>query len=208
MAQPKTSALSLNPFVWVRRIYDWTIRWAEHRRSTQALSAVAFAESIFFPIPPDVLLLIMGAARPKKALWFAFLCSLFSILGGLAGYWIGAWAWDIVGEWFFRYVFSRELFIKVGGLFEQNAFWAIFTAAFTPIPFKVFTVSAGAFGISLLPFVVGMTVGRPLRFLTVGLLLYFFGTPVRAWVERYFNTLTVIFTLLLLGGFWVLKHLT
>jgi len=206
MNQTKTfSTSSFNPFAWLRRTYEWTICWAEHRRSVQALSALAFIESIFFPVPPDVLLLVMGAAKPKKALYYGLICSIFSVLGGALGYLLGFFAWQTMDTFFFRFVFSPELFTKVGGLFEQNAFWAVFTAAFTPIPFKVFTVAAGAFQISFLPFIAGAMVGRPLRFLTVGALLYFFGAPVRTLVEKYFNLISVFFTLLLIGGFLAMK---
>jgi len=191
----------------IRAIYDWTLKWSEHRRSAQALSVIAFVESIFFPIPPDVLLMIMGAARPKRALYFGLLCSVFSILGGVVGYYVGYLAWSAVDEVFFSFVFSEELFNKVGALFNENAFWAVFTAAFTPIPFKVFTVAAGAFQINFLPFFLGAAVGRPLRFMMVSTLLYFYGAPVRTWVEKYFNTLTLVFTALLIAGFAVLKWL-
>jgi membrane protein YqaA with SNARE-associated domain len=192
---------------WIRQLYHWTLRWAEHKRSVYALSLLAFTESIFFPIPPDVLLMVMGAARPKRALYFGFICSVFSILGGIGGYFLGAMAWHLVQDFFFQFVFSPELFKKVGEVYEQNAFWAVFTAAFTPIPFKVFTVAAGAFQISFTPFILGAAVGRPLRFMMVSTLLYFYGAPVRVWVEKYFDLLTIGFTLLLIAGFALLKWL-
>lgn len=202
-----TSEFSWNPFHWLRRTYEWTLRWAEHRRSVHALSAIAFMESVFFPVPPDVLLMVMGAARPNRALYYGAICSIFSILGGAFGYALGYFAWQLVHPFFFQFVFSEELFNKVGLLFEQNAFWAVFTAAFTPIPFKVFTVAGGAFGISFLPFMAGAAIGRPLRFMLVSALLYFFGSPVRWFVEKYFNLLTVLFTVLLIAGFAALKVL-
>jgi membrane protein YqaA with SNARE-associated domain len=206
--RPQAVAIALwNPFFWIRRTYDWTIQWAEHRRSLHALSFLAFIESIFFPVPADVLLMLMGAAKPKKALYYGMVCSFFSVLGGAAGYVLGYYAWQAVDSLFFRFVFSQELFLKVGLLFEQNAFWAIFTAAFTPIPFKVFTVAGGAFQISFLPFLAGALLGRPLRFMLVSSLLYFFGAPVRDLVEKYFNLFTILFALLLVGGFAVIKLL-
>lgn len=191
----------------VRRTYEWTLRWAEHHRSVQALAALAFVESIFFPVPPDVLLMVMGAAKPKRALYFGLVCSIGSILGAVFGYMLGYFAWQLVHPFFFQFVFSQELFMKVGAIFEEHAFWAVFTAAFTPIPFKVFTVAGGAFQISFLPFLIGAAIGRPLRFMMVSTLLYFFGAPVRAFVEKYFNLLTVLFTILLIGGFAALKML-
>lgn len=194
-----------NPFYWLRETYEWTLKWAEHRRSVHALSALAFAESIFFPVPADVLLMVMGAAKPKRALYYGAVCSFASVLGGVAGYLLGHLAWEVVDAFFFNFVFSEATFNKVGVLFEQNAFWAIFTAAFTPIPFKVFTVAAGAFEISFIPFILGAVVGRPLRFMLVSALLYFFGAPVRAYVEKYFNVLSVLFAVLLVGGFLLIK---
>lgn len=194
-----------NPFHWLRQSYEWTLKWAEHRRSLHALAVLAFTESIFFPVPADVLLMVMGAARPKRALFYGAVCSFASVLGGVAGYLLGSLAWEIVDSFFFTFVFSEATFNKVGLLFEQNAFWAVFTAAFTPIPFKVFTVAAGAFEISFVPFLLAALVGRPLRFMAVSTLLYFFGAPVRYYVEKYFNLLSVLFTILLIGGFLLIK---
>lgn len=195
-----------NPFYWLRVTYDWTLKWAEHRRSVHALSVLAFAESIFFPVPADVLLIVMGAAKPKRALYYGAICSFASVAGGVAGYLLGHLAWEIVDSFFFTFVFSEATFNKVGVLFEKNAFWAIFTAAFTPIPFKVFTVAAGAFEISFIPFLLGAVVGRPLRFMAVSAVLYFFGAPVRHYVEKYFNLVSIIFTVLLIGGFVLIKY--
>jgi len=197
----------LNLFYWLRRTYEWTIKWAEHHRSVQALSVLALLESIFFPIPPDVLLMVMGAAKPKRALYYGFLCSVFSVIGGVLGYVLGYYAWQSIDQVFFTYVFSEEIFNKVGLLFEQNSFWAIFSAAFTPIPFKVFTVAAGAFQISFLPFLLAAAIGRPLRFMTVSALLYVYGAPIRAFVEKYFNLLSVAFTVLFVLGFLAFKWL-
>lgn len=197
----------LNPFILARKMYDWTLKWSEHHYSTYALATLAFFESIFFPVPPDVLLMVMGAAKPKKALIYGLICSVLSVLGGVVGYYLGLYAWHIVSPFFLSYVFSEELFNKVGLLFEQNAFWAIFTAAFTPIPFKVFTLAAGAFHISFLPFLFGALIGRPLRFMLVSGLLFFFGAPVKTLVDKYFNLLSVLFTLLLISGFAVIKYI-
>lgn len=198
---------AVNPFVISRRMYDWTLKWAEHKRSVYALSLLAMAESIFFPVPADVLLMVMGAAKPKRALYYGMICSISSVLGGVFGYLIGYMAWQVVEPLFLNYVFSPELFHKVGLLYEQNAFWSVFTAAFTPIPFKVFTVAAGVFEISFLPFLLAASLGRPLRFMIVSALLYFFGASIKVFVDKYFNLVTVIFTVLLIGGFAFLKYL-
>lgn len=206
--QPVSNSGSLyNPFVLLRKTYDWTLLWAEHRRSQYALCVLAFIESIFFPVPTDVLLLLMGASQPKRALYFAGLASFFSVLGGVGGYFLGYLAWQFVEPIFMQYIFSPEIFEKVRELYNQNAFWSVFTAAFTPIPFKVFTVAAGVFEVSFWPFLLGSAVGRPLRFFAVGGLLYFFGAPVKDLVERYFNLVSIVFTVLLIAGFAALKYL-
>ncbi len=196
-----------SPFVLSRKLYDWTLKWAEHQKSVYALSLLAMAESIFFPVPADVLLMVMGAAKPKKALSYGIICSLSSVLGGVFGYLIGYMAWQAVDGFFLTYVFSPELFQKVGMLYEENAFWSVFTAAFTPIPFKVFTVAAGVFEISFLPFLLAASLGRPLRFMIVSGLLYFFGASIKDFVDKYFNLVTIAFTVLLIGGFVFLKYL-
>ncbi len=197
----------LNPFTLLRKTYDWTLKWSEHRYSQPALCTLAFTESIFFPVPTDVLLMLMGAARPKKALHFAFLAAAFSVIGAFGGYALGAFAWYWLEPYFIGVVTSAEVFEKVGVLYEENAFWTVFMAAFTPIPFKVCTVAAGVFSVPLLPFFVGAALGRSLRFFIVGALLFFFGAPVKGVVEKYFNTFTILFTVLLVGGFAVIKYL-
>lgn len=195
----------LNPMYQIRRVYEWTLHWAEHKRSVYALSVIAFTESIFFPIPADVLLLVMSTARPKRALFYGFVCSVASVMGAVLGYILGYYAWQAVEAFFFTYVFSEAIFQKVGLLYEQNAFWSVFTAAFTPIPFKVFTVAAGAFEITFLPFFLAAAVGRPLRFMMVSVLFYFFGASIKDLIERYFNLVTIVFTVLLVGGFFAIK---
>ncbi|MCX7827483.1 MAG: DedA family protein, partial [Verrucomicrobiae bacterium] len=127
----------------IRRLYDWTLGWAERPGGAWALFLIAFAESSVFPIPPDVLLLALCVGAPKKSFRFALICASGSVLGGMAGYLIGSAAWHIVKDFFIPFVFSQEAFEKVQSLYQGNAFVAILTAAFTPIPYKVFTVAAG-----------------------------------------------------------------
>lgn len=196
-----------NPMLWIRAIYDWTLRWSEHHFSVPALCVLSFAESFFFPVPADVLLMTMGAAKPKRALYYALLTSIFSILGGIFGYMLGYFAWELVGDFFMTYVFKGNWFEIVQTRFNQSAFWTTFAAAFTPLPFKVVTVAAGVFNIAFLPFLFGAIVGRPLRFFIVGGVIYFCGAKVRHFVEKYFELFTIGFTVLLVGGFLVLKWL-
>lgn len=192
---------------WIRLCYEWTLKWSEHRFSVPALCTLSFVESFFFPIPADVLLMTMGAAKPKRALYYAFLTSLFSVFGAVFGYLLGYLAWEIVGPFFTTYVFKGEWFNIVQGRFNEGAFITTFLAAFTPLPFKVVTVSAGVFSINFIPFILGSIVGRSMRFFIVGGLLYFCGETVRAYVEKYFELLTIVFGVLLVGGFLVVKWL-
>jgi membrane protein YqaA with SNARE-associated domain len=191
---------------WLRRLYDWTIGWAERPGGTRALFAIALAESSFFPIPPDVLLLALCVGAPPKSFRFAFVCSAGSVIGGMLGYAIGYGAWHAVDDFFLTYVFSQASFNKVQQLYQGNAFLAILTAAFTPIPYKVFTVAAGVFDVSFWTLIVASVVGRSARFFMVAGAIYLYGAQVKAWIEKYFDWLTWAFLILLGGGFVVVRY--
>lgn len=172
---------------FIRRLYDWTVAWAERPGGVRALFFIAFVESSFFPVPPDVLLVALCVGAPSKSFRFALICSAGSVLGGVFGYLIGYGAWHAVEGLFIPYVFSQELFAKVQTLYQENAFVAILTAAFTPIPYKVFTVAAGVFEVNLVTLISASIVGRSLRFFLVGGVLFFLGPPVRTFLEKYFD---------------------
>jgi len=191
----------------VRRLYDWTLHWADTKYGTPALFLLAFAESSFFPVPPDVLLIALTLGRQQRAWWFATVCSIGSVLGGMAGYAIGALAWHILEPVFIPYVFSRAIFEKVVEWYNAEAFLYVFIAAFTPIPYKVFTVAAGACHVPFWILVVASVVGRSARFFLVAGLLYFFGAPMRGFVEKYFDRLMWVFLGLLILGFVAVKYL-
>lgn len=188
-----------------RRMYDWVLRLAHTRHGTLALFLLSFAESSFFPIPPDVLQIALTLEKRSKAFYYAFVSTVGSVLGGVAGYGIGWGLWELVEGPFYRYIAPKETFDQVAQLFDKYDFWAIFIAAFTPIPYKVFTVSAGVFHLSLVMFIVASIIGRGARFFIVAGLLYKFGAPIKTFIERYFNLLTIVFTLLAVGGFALLK---
>lgn len=196
------------PMVWLRRLYDWVLHWAETPFGTPALFLLAFAESSFFPIPPDVLLIALTLGMPRRAFWYALACSVGSVAGAALGYVIGFGAWESLKGFFIPYLFSQEAFDHVGALYQDNAFLAIFTAAFTPIPYKVFTVAAGVWHehVPLLVLLSASAVGRPLRFFLVAGLLHFFGAPVKRLIDRYFDWLALAFGVLLIGGFVVIKR--
>lgn len=192
---------------WVRRMYDWVLSFAERPGGAWALFGFSFAESSFFPIPPDPLLVALAVGAPRRALWFATVCALGSILGGMAGYAIGWGAWTAVDQFFFTYVpgVSPESFASVRALYDRYDFWAIFAAGFTPIPFKVFTLSAGAFKISLPIFLLASTISRSARFFLVAGLIYAFGPSIQGFIDKHFDRLAWVFLLLLVGGFVVIK---
>jgi membrane protein YqaA with SNARE-associated domain len=194
---------------WLRSLYDWVLSWAYTPYGTAALAVLAFTESSVFPIPPDVLLIALCISRREYWAYYASVSSLFSVLGGLAGYAIGWGLWQIVDQFFFTYVpgFTPETFAKVQGLYERFDFWIVFVAAFTPIPFKVITVTAGVFGVSLPMFILASTVGRSARFFIVGYLIHHFGAPIRDFIERRFNLVTIAFAVFLIAGFAALKAL-
>lgn len=191
----------------MRRLYDWVIHWSSTPHAVSALFLTAFAESSFFPIPPDVLLIAMVIAVPVNAMWYAFVCSMGSVLGGMAGYLIGWGIWELVDRFFIGYIFSQEVFDRVVRAYQENAFITVLTAAFTPIPYKVITIAAGVSKISFLTLVTASLIGRSSRFFIVAGLLYYFGPPVKEKIEKYFDWFALAFFALLIAGFLVVKYL-
>jgi membrane protein YqaA with SNARE-associated domain len=191
----------------LRRLYNWTISWAERPGGAWALFLIAVIESSVFPVPPDVLLLALAVGAPRRALWFAAICSAGSVIGGMIGYWIGYSAWHLVRDFFIPYVFSQGAFDMVRDLYQGNAFLAILSAAFTPIPYKVFTVAAGVFEVGIWTLVAASTIGRSARFFMVAGAIYLFGAQVKALIEKYFDWLAWVFLILGVGGFVAIKYL-
>jgi membrane protein YqaA with SNARE-associated domain len=189
-----------------RKLYDWVLHWAETPYGSWALFLLAFSESSFFPIPPDVLLIALAVAVPRKAMRFALICSVGSVLGGCFGYLIG---WQFMGSIGAKIVVFYGLDDKVdyiGNLYRNYDAWAIGIAGFTPIPYKVFTIAAGMFKINFAVFIVASFISRSARFFLVGGLIYLFGPRIQLFIEKYFNILVVAFTILLITGFVVIKH--
>ena len=189
----------------VRRLYDWVLSWAETRYGTPALFILAFMESSFFPIPPDVLQIALSAGKPKRAFWYASVSLIGSVLGAILGFYIGYVFWATTKNFFFSYLFSEVIFNRVVELYHGNAFLAIFMAAFTPIPYKVFTIAAGVCRVPLLTLLIASIVGRGGRFYLVAAIMYFFGPTVKGWIDKYFNLLTIVFTVLIIAGFAAVK---
>lgn len=200
------------PVVWWhlhRRLYDWTLAWAYRPSSTVALFVMSFAESSFFPIPPDVLLMPLVLGNRRKWFRLALLCTVASVMGAMAGYLIGWLLWNQTVQTLFFHIpgVTREHFDTVQDWYGRWDFWIVFVAAFTPIPFKVITITAGVFGIQFAPFLIASIVGRGARFFLVAGLMRAFGPKVTPFIEKYFNWLTLLFVALLVGGFVLIRYL-
>jgi len=191
----------------LRRLYDWVLHWAETPYGSWALFLLAFSESSFFPIPPDILLIALAVSIPQKSLKYALICSAGSVLGGCFGYLIG---WQFMASIGTRIVDFYGLTAKVEYievLYNKYDAWAVAIAGFTPIPYKVFTIAAGAFKINFSVFVVASLVSRSARFFLVGGLIYIFGPSIQSFIDKYFNVLATAFTVLLIAGFLIIKYL-
>jgi len=191
----------------LKKLYNWVLGWSDSKWGTYALFILAFAESSFFPIPPDVLLIALCAGKPLKSFFYSLVCSVGSVLGGVFGYFIGLKFMGAVGSKIVVMYGFQEKMDQIGTLYNNYDAWAVAIAGFSPIPYKVFTIAAGIFEISLPIFIAASFFSRSLRFFIQGTLLYFYGEKIKFFVDRYFNTLAVIFTVLLVGGFVLIKYL-
>src|SRR3989338_984232 len=203
----KLGVLHLYTFGLLRKLYGWVLSWAHKKYSHLALFILAFAESSFFPVPPDVLQIALSVAKPKKSFFYALISSIGSVLGGIFGYFIGYFLFDSIGKLIIDALGYQSQFNYVGELYKSYAFLAILTAAFTPIPYKIFTIAAGFWNVGLIPLITASVIGRSARFFLVATLFYFFGPKIKEFIERYFNWLTIIFIVLLIGGFVAIKYL-
>jgi membrane protein YqaA with SNARE-associated domain len=191
----------------LRRLYDWVLHWAATPHCTWALFILAFTESSFFPIPPDVLLIAMCVARPDKSLRYALVCSVGSILGGCLGYLIGWQFMASVGSRIVDFYGLTDKVAHIETLYNTYDAWAVGIAGFTPIPYKVFTIAAGMFKINFTVFILASMVSRSARFFLIGGLIFLFGPSIQRFIDRYFNSLAVVFTILLVGSFVLIKYL-
>ena len=190
----------------LRALYDWTMDLAASRNAVGALMVVSFVESSIFPVPPDTLLIPMVLAERAKAWWYAFLCTLTSVIGGLAGYAIGFFLFEAVAEPLLDFYGYADKFGQFAETYNDWGAWAVLIAGVTPFPFKVITIASGATKLSLLIFIIASLVARAIRFFAVAGLLYVFGPPIRAFIEK---RLGLVFTLalgFLLGGFILARY--
>ncbi len=194
---------------FLKKLYDWVLHWADKPSGPSALVLLALAESSFFPIPPDPLLIALCLGNIKKSWRFAFFTSAASLAGGIIGYFIGYGAWEAVDSFFFKYIpgFTESLFERVMTNYNHYGFWYVFMAGFTPIPYKVFTIASGVFKLNFFLFVSASATSRSLRFFAIAALFTKFGPGIKSFIDRYFNFLAIIFFILLFGGFLVIKYL-
>jgi len=193
----------------MRRVYDRVLEMAGRPNALPLLTALSFAESVIFPIPPDTMLMPMVLAKPDRAWRYASWCSIGSLLGGVLGYLLGMLAWGAIGGFFFEYVpgFTEEKFAHVQAIYEEWNFWIVFAAGFTPLPYKIITISAGVAGINLPVFILASAVSRSARFFLVAWILKRWGPPAQQFVEKNFGLVSFAFVALLVGGFLVASKL-
>ena len=188
----------------LRRLYDWTISLAQSPYALWALAVIAFIESSFFPIPPDVLMIPMIIARPSRAFLIAGVATVSSVAGGLFGYYIGFALMETVGQPILDFYGKGEYFAEFAARYNEWGAWAVLTAGVTPFPFKVITIASGVTQLSLPVFIISAIIARGLRFFLVAALLWKFGEPIREFIERRLGLVFIIFCILLVGGFAVL----
>jgi len=191
----------------LRRLYDWVLHWAETPYAVPALFILAFAESSFFPVPPDVLLVALAISIPARAFRYALVCTLGSVLGGILGYVIGFYGYEAVGKPIVAFYHGEALMEGIKVKYDQYGFWGVLVAAVTPIPYKVFTISSGFFRFDMSSFLAASVIGRSFRFFLVGGLIWRFGPSIRDFIDRYFNMLGYAFIILLAGGFVIVRYL-
>ena len=191
----------------LRRLYDWTMALAARPRAEWALAAVAFAESSFFPIPPDILLIPMVLADRTRAWRYAMVATIASLIGGLAGYLIGAFVFDQVGRPLLEFYGYSTRFEEFAAMYNDWGVWIVFTAGITPFPYKVITIASGTTGLDIVVFMAASLAARGGRFFIVAALLYWVGPPVRAFIERRLGLVFTLFVVLLVGGFVVARYM-
>lgn len=198
----------------IRRLYDWVLSWSGSRWGWLALLFIALFEANWFPLPPDVLLIALCLGATKRSFRFATICLIGSVTGAALGYGIGHFLWitpqgdpTALANLFYDHVFSIESFQNVGNLYDRFNFWIVFTAGFTPLPFKLFTIAGGMFNINFVMFIIASTVSRGMRFFLIAGLIWKFGAPIKSFIDKYFNLLATLFTIMLIGftalAFWL-----
>jgi membrane protein YqaA with SNARE-associated domain len=191
----------------IRRLYDWMMQKAGDKRAPWALAIISFIESSFFPIPPDVMLIPMVLSRREKAWWYATIATVASVVGGLLGYAIGYFAYQAIGLPILEFYGREHALDSFIAFVHDYGVPAVIIKGMTPIPYKVVTIAAGVAHMDLLAFIGASIIARAMRFFLVAGLLYWFGQPIREFIERRLSLVTTVFVVLLVGGFVAIKYL-
>ena len=189
----------------LRSLYNWTLKKAEHKYSSWVLSIVSFAESSFFPIPPDVLLIPMIIAKRTKAWTYAFICTLSSVFGGVVGYAIGFFLFNSIGILIVEFYHLTNSFNTFENYYKEYGMLIVLGAGFTPFPFKFITIASGVFNLNIFLFIFTAFIARGFRFYLLAILLFIFGEKIKFLIDKYFNILAVLFFILLIGSFMLMK---
>ena len=189
----------------LRSLYNWTLKKAEHKYSSWVLSIVSFAESSFFPIPPDVLLIPMIIAKRTKAWTYAFICTLSSVFGGVVGYAIGFFLFNSIGILIVEFYNLTNSFDTFENYYKEYGMLIVLGAGFTPFPFKFITIASGVFSLNIFLFIFTAFIARGFRFYLLAILLFIFGEKIKFLIDKYFNILAVLFFILLIGSFMLIK---
>ena len=195
-------------FAWIRSMYQWVEGFSTKPGALWALFIIAFAESSFFPIPPDVLLIALAVAMPTRSMKFAAICAVGSVLGGMFGYFIGYELMGMVGQPIIDFYNANHYWVKIEEAYRGPiGVWFLLAAAFTPIPYKVATIAAGATQMPFVPFVIASLVGRSARFFLVAGLIWKFGPSIKTFIDKYFDKLSIAFLILIVLGFVAVKYI-
>jgi membrane protein YqaA with SNARE-associated domain len=201
---------------WLKKMYSWILQWAKTPYGTIALFILAFIEAVCFPVPPDILLIPLALGCASKSFRYALFCTLGSVSGAFVGYALGYSAWlqpngefTSFANFFFQNIpgFTVELYNNIKELFIKWDFWVIFTAGFTPVPYKVFTITAGVFDMNLFMFFLASIISRGARFFLIAWLIWKFGPKIKVFIEKYLNWIALGFTACLIGGILVIRYL-
>ena len=192
---------------FLKRIYNWTLEKAQHKNAKWYLSLISFVESSFFPIPPDILLIPMALASKANALFYAFICTLFSVLGGILGYAIGYFFYNSVGIYIVDFYHLENSFNIFESYYKEFGILIVLGAGITPFPYKFITIASGVFGLNIFLFIIVSIIGRGLRFYLIAILLYFFGEKIKLIIDKYFNILTIVFFILLVGSVFIIRFI-
>ena len=192
---------------FLKNIYIWALKKAEHKNAKWYLSLISFAESSFFPIPPDMLLIPMALASKTKALFYAFICTLSSVLGGMFGYAIGYFFFNSIGLYIVEFYHLENSFSIFENYYIELGILIVLGAGITPFPYKFITIASGVFGLNIYLFVIVSIIGRGLRFYLIAILLYFFGEKIKLFIDKYFNILSITFFILLVGSVFIIRFL-